>query len=266
VYRAADAGKAGRDVSVTRAGFRYPNAPIAEAVFDIRVEELSDEQLARVAAFTDADYPKREETVLTGAELQSGPLGVTTKATRHMNGFRYTSQDGLQIVQMRNDGFTFSRLAPYEEWAIFHVEARRLLGAYVELGTPSFLTRLALRYINQVKVPAGHVQIDEYLRTRPEISNDMPTATSGYFMTVDIPLPFFGSAVRITQTILPSDVLPRTWFSKRPSPTRLGSCSNDDHDDSPSTRVVHAVNERARLRRHRTTHECDSCTNSTSPG
>jgi uncharacterized protein (TIGR04255 family) len=207
VYRAADAGKAGRDVSVTRAGFRYPNAPIAEAVFDIRVEELSDEQLARVAAFTDADYPKREETVLTGAELQSGPLGVTTKATRHMNGFRYTSQDGLQIVQMRNDGFTFSRLAPYEEWAIFHVEARRLLGAYVELGTPSFLTRLALRYINQVKVPAGHVQIDEYLRTRPEISNDMPTATSGYFMTVDIPLPFFGSAVRITQTILPSDVL-----------------------------------------------------------
>ncbi len=190
---------------MTRTGFRYPRAPIAEAVLDVRVEELSEARLAQVATFADTDYPKREETVLTGAELQSGPLGVSTKATRQMNGFRFTSQDGLQIVQMRNDGFTFSRLAPYEEWAIFHTEARRLLNAYTDLASPVGFKRLALRYINQIRVPPGDVRIDEYLRTRPEISDDMPTTSSGYFMTVDIPLAMFNAMVRITQTILAPD-------------------------------------------------------------
>ena len=46
------------------------------------------------------------------------------------------------------------------------------------------------------------MRIDDYLRTRPEISDDMPTTTSGYFMTLDVPMPAFGAVARITQTIL----------------------------------------------------------------
>ena len=106
-------------VSVASVGYRYPHAPIAEAVFDVRVPELVSAQLRELGTFQDQAYTTRQETAFAGAELEVGPLGVTTKAIRRMNGYRFSSIDGLQIVQLRSDGFTFSRLAPYEEWSVF---------------------------------------------------------------------------------------------------------------------------------------------------
>jgi uncharacterized protein (TIGR04255 family) len=47
------------------------------------------------------------------------------------------------------------------------------------------------------------VSIDRYLRTRPEISEDMPTETSGYFLSLDVQLPMYEATARITETILP---------------------------------------------------------------
>ena len=186
-------------------GVRYPHAPIAEAVFDIRVDELDPAVLARIGSYVDVGYPNREEGVPSGVEIEHSPLGMATKSVRKMNGFRFTSKDGKQIVQMRSDGFTFSRLAPYEDWQVFYAESRRLWLDYVRLTGKIHLRRAALRYINQIQVPAGQVRIDDYLRTRPEISPDMPDVTSGYFMSLDIPLPDFGAKSQIVQTVLASE-------------------------------------------------------------
>ena len=106
---------------------------------------------------------------------------------------------------MRSDGFTFSRLAPYNDWETFYEEARRLWLAYVDLAGQVMLRRAAVRYINQFQVPAAEVKIDDYLRTRPEISPDMPNSTSGYFLSLDIPLLDFGATARIVETVLVSD-------------------------------------------------------------
>ena len=197
-------------LAVESPGFHYPNAPIAEAVFDVRVAELGGPELSRVMSFADDGYPTRQESTLSGAEVESGPLGVTTRAIRKMNGLRLTSEDGRQIAQLRTDGFSFSRLAPYEDWSTFFAEARRLWCSYVDVAQPGQTTRFAVRYINQIVVPPGSVSIDDYLRTRPEISDDMPTATSGFFLTLDIPLPMFGATVRIIETVLaPNEEDPR---------------------------------------------------------
>ncbi len=181
---------------------RYPRAPIAEAVFDIRVDEIDDAVLAHIGPYVDVGYPNREEGVLSEVEIENSPLGMSTKSVRKLNGFRFTSEDGKQIVQMRSDGFTFSRLAPYETWQAFYAESRRLWLDYARLMGKVHLRRAALRYINQIHVPAGQVRIDDYLRTRPEISPDMPDVTSGYFMSLDIPLPAFEANSQIVQTVL----------------------------------------------------------------
>ncbi len=186
-------------------GVRYPRAPIAEAVLDVRVEELEPASLSRIGTFADVSYPTREESVLSSAEIETGPLGVATRSVQKMNGFRLTSEGDTQIVQMRSDGFTFSRLSPYEDWKAFYTEARRLWLAYVDLAEQLTLNRAALRYINQIQVPAGDVKIDDYLRTRPEISPDMPSSTSGFFMSLDIPLPDFDATARIVETVLDDD-------------------------------------------------------------
>lgn len=192
-------------LSVHEPGFRYPRAPIAEALLDVRVEPVGEDDLLALGRFSDDLYPQRVESVLMGAEVETGPLGVATRAIRKMNGFRFVSADGLQIVQLRTDGFTFSRLAPYEEWEIFFAEARRLWCAYVDLAPPHRISRMSLRYINQVLMPEGAVQIDDYLRTRPEISDDMPTVTTGYFLTMEVPIDQYGCVAQVIQTMLPPD-------------------------------------------------------------
>lgn len=192
-------------MAVNTPGLPYPRAPIAEAIFDVRVAELDETKLSDLMSFSDGGYPRREESTLSGAEIESGPLGVSTRAIRRMNGVRLTSGDGLQIAQLRTDGFSFSRLAPYENWQTFYGEARRLWQAYVEVAQPEGVHRMAVRYINQIVVPPGPIDIDEYLRTRIEISDDMPTATSGFFLTLDIPIPVFGATVRIIETVLSSN-------------------------------------------------------------
>ena len=183
-------------------GVRYRVAPIAEAVFDIRVDELDPAVLDRMGLFLDSGYPNQEKGVLTGVEIEAGPLGVATKTALKTNGFRHTSEDGKQIIQMRSDGFTFSRLAPYEDWETFYAESRRLWLAYVNLADQVHLTRVALRYINQIQVPRAEVKIDDYLRTRPEISPDMPTTTSGFFLTLEVPIPALGAISRIVETVI----------------------------------------------------------------
>lgn len=185
-------------------GVRYPRAPIAEAVFDIRVDELEPAVLSRIRPYVDVGYPSREESVLSGAEIEHGPLGISTKSVRKMNGFRFTSEDGKQIVQMRSDGFTFSRLAPYEEWNVFYAESRRLWLAYINLVGRVRLNRIALRYINEIQVPSSELRIDDYLSTRPEISGDMPAPTSGFFLSLEVPIPALGVISHIVETVLPN--------------------------------------------------------------
>ena len=113
------------------------------------------DQLARLMSFADDGYPVRQESTLSGAEIESGPLGVSTRAIRKMNGVRLTSEDGRQVAQLRTDGFSFSRLAPYEDWSTFFAEAGRLWGAYIDIAEPRRTTGVAVRYINQIVVPPG---------------------------------------------------------------------------------------------------------------
>ena len=64
------------------------------------------------------------------------------------DGYLFTSVDGRQVVQARLDGFTFSRLKPYDKWESLRDEARELWQHYVQIASPETVTRVALRYIN----------------------------------------------------------------------------------------------------------------------
>ncbi len=181
----------------------YPRAPIAEAILDVRVPALPAESLELLAAFADPAYPQRQESRLLDAQIEHNALGVVTRGSQQLNGYRHTSADGHYVAQFRTDGFTFSRMAPYDRWDTFYAEATRMLRLYEQACSPPLLTRLALRYINQISVPPGQIPVDEYLRTRPEIADDMPNTTTGFFLTMDLPLPDHDAKCRIIETILP---------------------------------------------------------------
>lgn len=141
----------------------------------------------------------------TTAHVLTNPLGVDAQVHREIDGIRLTSASAHQVVQMRTNDYTFSQLAPYSGWTTFYADGKRVWRDYCEVARPALAVRAALLYINRIVLPDGDTRLDQYLRTRPEISPDMPTTTSGFFLTLDIPIPQYGCTARVMQTILQAD-------------------------------------------------------------
>ena len=65
-------------------------------------------------------------------------------------GFSYRSLDEKNIFQVRKDGFSHNRLAPYTEWQSFSAEARRLWSIYRDEAGPADIEMIGLNYINEI--------------------------------------------------------------------------------------------------------------------
>jgi uncharacterized protein (TIGR04255 family) len=117
----------------------------------------------------------------------------------------FASTDGRQVVQARLDGFTFSRLKPYDKWESLRDEARELWLQYVRFASPEAITRIALRYINRIEIPLPIRDFKEYILTTPEIAPDLPQGLDSFFMRLVIPDPKGQAVVIVTETVEPVD-------------------------------------------------------------
>ena len=188
---------------------RFTKAPIKEAIIDIRVKMPADLSLAQIAEIKNeiADqYPTRNDITQNEFVFQFG-AGATSQSTRREPiGFRFTSADEHYVFQARLDGFTFSILPPYESWEMFRDETRRIWSIYRSHLQPERITRLAVRYINQLdKLPAS-ANLQEYLTTYPQISDALMQTKawlSNYFMQLQMILPDIQSNLILKQAIVP---------------------------------------------------------------
>jgi uncharacterized protein (TIGR04255 family) len=153
----------------------YDKAPITEALIDIRVEVSSDLRFEDLQGLKQhlGDYPQEETRNLGQATLQFGP---EVQAVAHQKpwGLLFRNGSNNQVVQFRLDGFTFSRLEPYETWERLRDEARRLWNIYRGLVKPKAVTRAAVRYINVLHLPGKRVEPEDYLHTFPRVSEKLP--------------------------------------------------------------------------------------------
>ena len=190
---------------------RFPNAPITEALLDIRVKLPAQTDLAKLATFHDAikqKYPSKHERMAWRGhiEIQASPVAqVSQSAAGGPDGYLFASVDGKQVVQARLDGFTFSRLKPYDKWEALRDEARELWQHYVRITSPEAVTRVALRYINRIEIPLPIRDFKDYILTTPEIAPDLPQGLGSFFMRLVIPDPKAQAVAIVTETVEPID-------------------------------------------------------------
>ncbi len=190
------------NVMTTRRHYQKP--PITEAIIDLRVElpaEIGLTALSKAREGEEATYPTVEPLHAVFGQMQIGPQVSATAGSQHI-GYLFRSGDGRQIYQARLDGFTMSRLAPYEDWSALRGEARKLWDIYRTVTKHPKMTRLAVRYINRIDIPYPFQDFKEYLRTVPEVSPDLPQGLAGYFMHLEIPFEDIKSLALINQTII----------------------------------------------------------------
>ncbi len=172
----------------------YANAPITEALIDLRIAHAEDFSVGDLEAIGEAiadRYPTQEPMYVHSGQIsfQQPETPVQVETAHQLGGFIFTSQNKQRIFQARADGFTFSVLGPYDRWESFRDEARGLWDLYRPAAKVENITRAAVRYINRIDIPsAPTAQLEDYLRTYPEVSADMPNEGSfaNFFMQVQL--------------------------------------------------------------------------------
>lgn len=143
------------------------SAPIREALIDFRVRLPSDFSPETLAALTEelrAEYPKVGPIQQFQGEIQfSGEGPVSVQKGPQLLGYRLDSADGLNVAQVRIDGFTFSRLMPYESWDRMVEDAWVVWKRYLATSRPLGIERIATRFINRIELPPSG-QLAEVLR------------------------------------------------------------------------------------------------------
>jgi uncharacterized protein (TIGR04255 family) len=182
----------------------FLKAPITEALIDIRAELPASASLAaleKLHAKIQDGYPEKQNRLLWEAVINfEGEKAPTGTARHQLNGYLFKSPDLKQVVQFRLDGFSFSRLHPYTEWATVYAEARRLWDIYRLTCNPVQVTRLATRYINSIVIPSKKFDYDDYFTAAPKIPDTLPQLLSHFFTRLVIPFPEKGATAIVTQT------------------------------------------------------------------
>ena len=184
----------------------FPNAPIVEAIVDLRVTPLEDFKLNTLDPFVDKlseRFPIKEERIERTHEIgldKSGVGEVKHSEVRKLGYVLYT-QDRDWAVQGRLDGFTLSKMKPYGHWAELRDEARELWDSYKDVVAPQSVIRLAVRYINRIELPLPSLDFEDYILTAPNIADDIPQGLSQFFFRLVIPKPDDNITAIITSTL-----------------------------------------------------------------
>lgn len=152
------------------------NPPIVEAVFDVDCDlppglDLGALKAPALARFGD-QYPKfqtqfmQQHTIETKADA---PPSMSTHVAVQALQFRH--EDEKQIVQVRAQGFSFNRLAPYTSLDDYLPEIERTWRLYVDLVSPVQIRTIRLRYINRILLPVAtsEVDLDEFFKIGPRL-------------------------------------------------------------------------------------------------
>jgi uncharacterized protein (TIGR04255 family) len=183
----------------------YALAPIIEAVIDFRVLPNADIDFTALEHATRKvflkDFPVVAKQIQNQFLLQGGE-NPTANPILSSPGLRFTSEDNKEILQLKTDGFTYSKLAPYDTWKSFKGNAEKLWSIYQDITKPQYITRTAVRFINKFDLPNSKLELSKYLNIFPQLPDS--SSMNGFSMQIVQNQPDLNSTLIITQASIPS--------------------------------------------------------------
>ncbi|MBI3902921.1 MAG: TIGR04255 family protein [Nitrosomonadales bacterium] len=183
-------------------------APIVEAAIGVtaRAEAEWDEHVVS-EQFKQrlSEYPAVQSQHSIRHEIKFGVDVQSEQAVHEVGwrGLRCESADKLHIAQFNRDGFSFSRLKPYQGWEQFQQEGFRLWRLYSEIAQPSEIQRIGLRFINRIEFLQDEVKLEDFLENPPKTPRDMEVPFEGFLHHNTLAVPGYPYGINLIQTVQP---------------------------------------------------------------
>jgi uncharacterized protein (TIGR04255 family) len=186
----------------------YSKPPIIEAIIDVRILNKEPQQvgiLEQLVTNNKDRYPKivPVQTAKLNISLNNTPDKFEQSQSFEQIGVSVFNPEGNYMCQLRLDGITTSRRAPYESWVKLLSEFQEMWAQYAEVIKPETITRVGVRYINIFDLPLPFKDFREYILTTPEVAPNLPQGLSGFLMQLHIPKPEIGAMLIINESLIP---------------------------------------------------------------
>ncbi|WP_437984264.1 TIGR04255 family protein [Sorangium sp. So ce117] len=190
-----------------------PSAPITEAIVDLRADlpaGTAVEKLSALQELLGPLYPAKRDIIVWSGQIDPAAAQAVSAETRVVNGYQFWSTDKLYVVQARLDGFTCSRLKPYEDWGRLRDESKVRWSQYVQIANPTRITRVSIRTVNRIELPVPVKNFDDYFTTFVRLADALPQTLAGIFMRIVVPSGDMAGIItivldeeNITQSVVP---------------------------------------------------------------
>ncbi len=171
----------------------YEKPPVREAIIDLLIEPLPLDRLDSIRGIHGSiieKYPTIDTRHRLEAAITVQPQGLSESRTSGgVIGFIFQSHDSKQRVQMRLNGFTYNWLKPdpkgaWVGWEKVREEAKWAWERYQEVIGVQKVTRISLRYINQVVIPTKTpIELGDYFTAAIGPPKTLPYRNFDYFFS-----------------------------------------------------------------------------------
>ena len=191
--------------------------PIVEAVLDIDCDmpptlDWGVLQKSAQSAYQDR-YPQFQIMSPGTLQIEKHPGEPPAhKALREIQTYQFLQEDGKQLVQVRSQGYSFNRLAPYSTLDDYLREIERTWKLFVGFAGPQLIRTIRLDYVNRIVLPLeeGKLNLSEYFKASPQLPDESNLSFVGFLNQHSVVEKGTGNQANIVLTALPveSDNLP----------------------------------------------------------
>lgn len=162
-------------------------APIIEAVLDVDCDmppgfDLAKLEIPSRERFKET-YPKFRKQLMQEHKIEAKLDKPPVTSVRHaLQSLLFLNDSEKQIVQVRANGFSFNRLAPYSSLNEYLPEIERTWKLFVSLASPVQIRAVRLRYINRIllPMPEGRLELEEFLKVGPRLPDEKQLTFTGF--------------------------------------------------------------------------------------
>ncbi len=182
----------------------YKNPTIIEAIVEVRVipkPELELHEIEEMHSKIQEVFPiKNVLANITGhINIKQGEAPEHSIEDSGPIGFLYKTSDNQKIIQATKEKFTFNLLGKYPGWKPFLSEAKSFWEIYSKIVRPVKITRVAIRYINSLKISLPVYNLSEYIKIYPKLPDEIPHTYEDFLLRFVIPEDKSGNIAVITE-------------------------------------------------------------------
>ncbi|RMH44063.1 MAG: TIGR04255 family protein [Gammaproteobacteria bacterium] len=181
----------------------FPDAPILEALINFNVRFSRAVEVDRINSFHNecgSTFPISQDRVEIRHTVSFDEKSGSTDAqlTREFVGKVFFAEDRARAIQIRRDGFAYSKLRPYNDWNSLVEDAKIWWEKYRDFYNPILVTKASVRYINKIGLPRsildanGNIVLSSlrnYILTTISIENRLSSIARDAFCRIVIPHP-----------------------------------------------------------------------------